>query len=70
MIKVGQKVKFNPFIGHHSTNGDITLFNNTEGTVKYVNSRNRWFSVEWGEPKMIISFNFNDIGNAVKLAVD
>ena len=66
MIKVGQQVKFNPFAGNHSA-GDIASFNNTVGTVKYVNSTHRWFSVEWGDPKMRISFDFNDIGKAVKV---
>ena len=65
MIKIGQKVTFNPFNGQHTT-GDVSMFNDTEGTVKYVNSRNRWFSVEWGDPKMVISFNFNDLGKTVK----
>ena len=67
MIKVGQKVKFNPHAGMHSV-GDITPFNNTEGVVKYVNACNHWFSVEYGDPKMRISFKFDDIGKAVKLS--
>lgn len=69
MINIGQKVSFNPFTGQGGTN-DVTRFNNTEGTVKYVNARNRWFSVEWGDPKTVISFNFNDIGKAVKLVAE
>ena len=67
MIKVGQKVTFNPFRGLNSVS-DITLFDNTEGVVKYVNANNRWFSVEYGDPKMVISFNFHDIGKTIKLA--
>ena len=69
MINIGQKVTFNPFAGINGPN-DVSRFNNTEGTVKYVNSRNRWFSVEWGEPKTRISFNFNDIGKTVKLVAE
>lgn len=67
MIKTGQKVKFNPFRGIHSM-GDISATENTVGTVKYVNATHRWFSVEYGDDvKLRISFNFNDIGNAVVL---
>lgn len=69
MINIGQKVRFNPFTGQ-STPLNITLFDNTEGVVKYVSSRNRWFSVEWGDPKTTTSFNFNDIGKAVKLVTE
>lgn len=66
MIKVGQKVKFNPHSGMHSC-GDIAPFNDTEGVVKYVNANNRWFSVEYGEHNIRIAFNFNDIGKNVRL---
>ena len=70
MINIGQKVTFNPFTGISGPN-DVSRVNNTEGTVKYVNSKNRWFSVEWGDPKTITSFNFNDIVRGkVKLAAD
>jgi hypothetical protein len=66
MIKIGQKVKFNPHAGMHSS-GDITPFENTVGTVKYINAAHRWFSVEYGDPKLLISFNFHDIGKSVKV---
>jgi hypothetical protein len=66
MIKVGQQVKFNPHAGMH-TAGDITPFENTIGTVKYVNSQNRWFSVEYGDPKLRVSFNFHDLGKSVRV---
>ena len=64
MIKVGQNVTFNP---HKGLNGvsDVSQFNNTRGTVKYVNAKNRWFTVEYGDPKMCVSFNFNDLGKTV-----
>lgn len=66
MIKVGQKVRFNP---HKGINGvsDVEQFNNTEGTVMYINNRNRWFSVEYGEAKLRMAFNFNDLGKSVKV---
>lgn len=67
MINIGQKVKFNPFRGMQSAS-DIRSAENTVGTVKYVNAKNRWFSVEYGDDvKLRISFNFNDIGTAVTL---
>jgi hypothetical protein len=56
MIEIGQKVKFRP-----ACNGFNT------GTVKYVNAKHRWFSIEYGDPKMVLSFNFNDIGKDVKV---
>ena len=69
MVKVGQKVSFNPFRGINSFS-DVTRFNNTEGTVKYVNAKHRWFSVEWGETNSRTSFVFHDIGNSVNLIAD
>lgn len=67
MIKIGQKVKFNPFKGMQSMN-TVGLPTEVVGNVKYVNAKHRWFSVEYGDDvKLRISFNFNDIGNAVKL---
>ena len=66
MIEVGQLVKFKPFKGLCPTGMNSTDISYT-GTVKYVNARNRWFSVEYGYPRMRISFNFNDVGNTVKV---
>ena len=67
MINIGQKVKFNPVKGMQSAN-DIRTAESTIGTVKYVNAKHRWFSVEYGDDvKLRISFNFNDIGSSVKL---
>ena len=68
MIKIGQKVKFNPVAHMHSVN-DIAAYENTEGIVKYINPVNRWFSVEYGDDvKLRMAFNFNDIGKNVKMA--
>lgn len=68
MIKIGQKVKFKPFKGLQTGGlGDATNIVVT-GTVKYINSRNRWFSVEYDDDsKMRISYNFDDIGKDVRL---
>lgn len=67
MIQLGQKVKFDPF-------GELTGFgsedhkgNYVTGTVVYVNVRNKWFSVEYGNPKARTSFKFCDIGKEVKI---
>ena len=66
MIKIGQKVKFNPFKGINTT-GLVFCDMSTTGIVKYVNTKHRWFSVEYGDPKMRISYDFNDIGKDVKI---
>lgn len=66
MIEVGQKVKFDPF-------WDISAYGITEisrkviGTVVEVHEDHKWFSVEYNEPKLRTSFNFADIGLAVKV---
>ena len=66
MIKIGQKVRFDASKCIYTTG--LTSANSiTTGTVKYVNDKHRWFSVEYGDPKMRISFDFNDIGKDVKI---
>lgn len=65
MVEVGQKVRFDPF-------GSITGFASEDnrgkqvtGTVVMVNVLHKWFSVEYGKPKMRTSFKFCDIGSVV-----
>ena len=65
MIKVGQKVRFDPFeyltgFGASDNRGNIVT-----GTIVMVNNPHGWFSVEYGDPKMRASFKFCDIGEAV-----
>ena len=65
MIKVGQKVRFDPFeyltgFGASDNRGNYVI-----GTVVMVNEQNQWFSVEYENPKMRASFKFCDIGEAV-----
>ena len=67
MVVVGDKVKFDPF-------EDITGFGSSDnrgklvtGTVVLVNYEHKWFSVEYGNPKMRTSFKFCDIGNEVMI---
>ena len=67
MIQVGQKVKFDPFA---ETTGFASLDNRgnyVTGTVVMVNARNKWFSVEYGDPIARTSFKFCDIGKEVKI---
>lgn len=69
MIKVGQKVRFDPY-------REITGFASEDcrgkkviGTVVMVNRPHTWFSVEYDchGVKLRDSFKFSQIGNGVKL---
>lgn len=67
MITIDDKVTFDPF-------GEITGFGSEDnkghyvtGEVVYVNYEHKWFSVEYGEPKMRTSFKFCELGKAVKI---
>lgn len=67
MVIIGQKVRFDPLrdvsgFGAADVRGKFVT-----GTVVYVNYGHRWFSVEYGEHKQRISFNFPDIGNVVTI---
>lgn len=67
VIKVGQKVRFDPFesitgFGSNDNRGNIVT-----GTVVLVNYKNEWFSVVYGNPEQRTSFKFCDIGQAVKV---
>lgn len=67
MVEVGQKVWFDPFevlTGFSSEDHKGTI---VTGTVVLVNEEHKWFSVEYGNPKMRTSFKFCDIGKAVKI---
>ena len=65
-IRVGQKVRFDPF---EEVKGYDTgyLRKTVTGTVVMVNEPHQWFSVEYGNPKMLTSFKFCDIGSVVKV---
>ena len=65
MVMVDDKVKFDPFaaitgFAANEVRGDLVT-----GTVVEVNYGHKWFSVEYGDPKMRTSFNFVDIGKDV-----
>ena len=65
MVKVGQKVEFDPFEAITGfASGDVKGKYVT-GTVVMVNEPHQWFSVEYGEPKARTSFKFYDIGRVV-----
>lgn len=66
MIKVGQKVRFDPF--ESMTGNDIdTIRKKVTGTVVFVNVKHRWFSVTYDKGRSRASFHFCDIGKKVKL---
>ena len=67
MIKVGQKVRFDPFNTYTGYGSDMIRGNRVTGTVVMVNVPHKWFSVEYGDPKSRASFKFCDIGQAVKV---
>ena len=65
MIKLGQKVKFNPMDGSHFI-GCSTITEIVEGKVVYINEPHRWFSVAYGHDNQCrTSFLFTDIGDKV-----
>lgn len=66
-IKLGQAVRFDPF-------RDITGFaseghrgRDVRGKVVYINEPHKWFSVEYGKPKMRTSFKFCDLGHGCQV---
>lgn len=65
MIVSGAKVKFNPFKEITGFASEDTRGNVLTGTIVYVNKPHKWFSVEYGNPKMRTSFKFSQIGKDV-----
>ena len=65
-IRVGQKVRFDPFV-HVFGFGVDELRYDVTGTVVEVFYEHKWFSVEYGDPKQRISYKFCDIGERVKV---
>ena len=66
-ISVGQKVRFDPFEGIKGFGASDDRGNYVTGTVVSVNEPHKWFSVEYGNPKMMTSFKFCEIGSVVKV---
>lgn len=67
MVTVDDKVIFDPFEQSMGIGSDVLQGSYVFGTVVMVNYEHKWFSVEYGFPKMRTSFKFCDIGEAVKL---
>ena len=68
MIKIGQKVEFDPFKDIH-VNGVANNGRRQVGTVIIVNASHQWFGVEYGDEDGTFrtSFRFDDIGDNVKI---
>lgn len=72
MIKIGQKVKFDPLRDINIVGARDRLdgkLNKVVGTITYINAPHRWFSVEYGDKKkgyhLRTSFKFDDYGTKV-----
>lgn len=63
MVQVGQKVRFDPFEAIRSQKEPSEYIT---GTVVFVNERNKWFSVQYGENQRA-SFKFYEIGQKVHI---
>jgi hypothetical protein len=68
MIKVGQKVRFNPYHGVKQSGLGVET-DITEGVVHYVHPTNRWFNIKYngGDGPLLTGFKFDDIGKVVKI---
>lgn len=67
MVKVGQKVRFDPLYYIIGYGAEVVRGNLVTGTVVMVNEPHHWFSVEYGDSKQRTSFQFADIGQVVKI---
>ena len=69
MIKVGQKVRFDPFRETTGFASEDNRGKKVTGTVVMVNEGHQWFSVEYdgGGVKLRTSFKFCQIGSGVRL---
>ena len=67
MVKVGQKVRFDPMAHCDGSGAEEYKGNEVTGTIVMVNYKHAWFSVEYGDPTARISFKFVDIGDGVTI---
>jgi hypothetical protein len=65
-VRVGQKVRFDPFETSLGFGIDELRYE-VEGTVVDVYPEHKWFSVVYGDPKQRISFKFFEIGERVMI---
>lgn len=66
MIKVGQKVRYDPFAEEFGM-GICDCRQEVTGTVKYINKKHHWFSVVDDNSKLRTSYHFCHIGRDVKV---
>ena len=68
MIKVGQRVQFNPFKDIRQ-NGFGNTSDIVEGIVHFVHPTHGWFNIEYdgGAGMQLLGFRFDDIDKAVKI---
>ena len=67
MVKVGQKVRFDPMEFMTGYGAESIRGFTVKGIVVMVNEPHKWFSVEYGNPKTRTSFKFCDIGQKVTI---
>ena len=67
MVTIDDLVQFDPFESITGFASEDCRGKIVTGTVVEVNYKNKWFSVEYGEPKMRTSFKFCDIDKAVRI---
>lgn len=65
MLKVGQKVRFDPFRELDGA-GNTEIRQTVTGTVVYINEAHGWFSVIYGEGQRT-SYRLTDLGDTVRL---
>lgn len=67
MIKLGQKVYFDPFVDLRGFSSDLNRGQKVTGEVVYINKRHNWFSVAF-RGNQRISFMFSQLGKDVKIS--
>lgn len=68
-IKLGQKVKFNPFEGTKVL-GSMGDDSEVIGEVTYINEENQWFLITYGKHNLRRGYKFADIGAGVEIIRD
>lgn len=66
MIKLGQKVYFDPFTDLRGFSSDLNRGKKVTGEVVYINKPHKWFSVAF-RGNQRISFMFSQLGKDVKI---
>jgi hypothetical protein len=68
-IKIGQKVKFNPFEGTKVL-GSVYDDSEVIGEVTHINEENQWFQITYGKHNLRRCYKFSDIGAGVEIIRD